>query len=549
MQLRYTRLLPMALALLLTGLGRAEDKPADLAAVPGNALGFVHVRVADLWKNDALKELRGMVEKAGSEAIQSFDRRFIPAPSSIDRLTAVIMMPERGEPPIVFVVATSKEFDKAQLIKLGLPGATEEKAGSTTFHVDQKNGLGLHVIDNKTLVLGPIDAMRQYLAQKAGGSGAFDLAVRDASKHTISAAFNSSLLPGEAVGGLPPPLQPLARARLIQLGIDLDKDMRVDLALKFADEDAAKAGEDSAKEGLKMAREALAQIRKEAEEKLKPKDTPGISPLAELPETAVALVAVGSLKHADELLQNLPLKRDGSALATSVTVPAGPYTSMLSMSGFSAALLLPAVQKVRMAAGRAQGQNNLKQMALAMHNYADTYGRLPAAAICDKNGKPLLSWRVAILPYIEQDNLYKQFHLDEPWDSEHNKKLVTVIPRVYLLPGVNQPGDTNTHYRVFYGNGAGFELNKGIRFVDITDGTSNTIMIVEASEGVPWTKPEELEFQPDKPLPPLGKQSADGFNVAMFDGSGRFISKSITATTMKALITRAGGDLPGSDFR
>src|SRR6266404_1795922 len=104
MQLRLTRFLPLLLLLLLAASVRADDKvPADLAAVPGNALGFVHVRVADLWKSDALKDLRGMVEKAGSEALQAFDRRFIPAPSSIDRLTAIVMMPEGGEPRIVFV--------------------------------------------------------------------------------------------------------------------------------------------------------------------------------------------------------------------------------------------------------------------------------------------------------------------------------------------------------------------------------------------------------------------------------------------------------------
>src|SRR5438132_8532158 len=83
-------------------------------------------------------------------------------------------------------------------------------------------------------------------------------------------------------------------------------------------------------------------------------------------------------------------------------------------------LLLPAVQKVREAAGRAQSQNNLKQIALAVHNYHDVYGHFPQD-ITDKNGKPILSWRVAILPFIEQDNVYKMFKLDEPWDSENNK--------------------------------------------------------------------------------------------------------------------------------
>ena len=102
--------------------------------------------------------------------------------------------------------------------------------------------------------------------------------------------------------------------------------------------------------------------------------------------------------------------------------------------GAAGATLLEAVQKVREAASRAQSQNNLKQFALAMHNYHSTYNHLPPAASFDKNGKPMLSWRVMILPFIEQDALYKQFRLEEPWDSEHNKKLLAKMPEVFASP-------------------------------------------------------------------------------------------------------------------
>src|SRR5438093_7201056 len=75
--------------------------------------------------------------------------------------------------------------------------------------------------------------------------------------------------------------------------------------------------------------------------------------------------------------------------------------------------------------------NNLKQLALAMHNYHDTYGHLPPAALKNKKGKPLLSWRVALLPFVEEDKLYKEFRLDEPWDSAHNKKLLAKMPKLF----------------------------------------------------------------------------------------------------------------------
>jgi len=528
---------------------RAAELPADLAAVPGNALGFVHVRVADLWKGDAMKEIRALVKKAGPDALKAFDQRFLPTPSTIDRVTGIILMPQGGGPPgLVVVIATSKPFERDKMLKAAFANPVQKTEGNHVYTTDPKSGLAIHVIDDKTFVAGPVDEIRNYLPLIGKGPGAFETALKDAGKHQVLAAVNSGLLPGEAIGELPPPIQPLARAKMVQLGIDWKEDIRLNLQLTYADESSAKAGEDAAHGGITMARQALEGLRKEMEKKLiAPKDK-GISPLEELPETALALIALGSLKHADEILAGLPVKRSGAYLATNATIPAGPFTSSLTMWGYSAALLLPAVQKVRLAAGRAQSQNNLKQMALAMHNYHDVYGAFPAAAICDKNGKPLLSWRVAILPFIEQDNLYRQFKLDEPWDSEHNKKLASVVVKVYQIPGVSNPADTKTHYRVFQGKGALFDLKKGPRIADITDGTSNTIMIVEANEAVEWTKPEELEFDPDKPLPKLGKQSPDGFQAAFADGSVRFIQMKIKEKTLKALITRSGGEIIGEDF-
>src|SRR5208337_936304 len=97
------------------------------------------------------------------------------------------------------------------------------------------------------------------------------------------------------------------------------------------------------------------------------------------------------------------------------------------------ALLLPAVQSAREAARRAQCVNNIKQIMLAMHNYISANNAFPRD-ITDKNGKPLLSWRVAILPYVEQGVLFDKFKLDEPWDSPHNQELLKYMPLVYQCP-------------------------------------------------------------------------------------------------------------------
>ena len=187
--------------------------------------------------------------------------------------------------------------------------------------------------------------------------------------------------------------------------------------------------------------------------------------------------------------------------------------------------------------------NNLKQIALSMHNYNSTYNGFPAAAICDKKtGKPLLSWRVTILPYIEQEALYKQFKMDEPWDSEHNLKLAKNMPKIYFNPKANKPGDNKTHYRIFYGKGAAFELNKGYSMGAIAsmDGLSNTLTVVEAEEPVVWTNPNELAFDPTKALPKM--LSVDGkFSAAFCDGSVRTFKMPIDQEILKLLIQRNDG--------
>ena len=185
--------------------------------------------------------------------------------------------------------------------------------------------------------------------------------------------------------------------------------------------------------------------------------------------------------------------------------------------------------------------NHLKNIALAMHNYNSTSGGFPAAAICDKKtGKPLLSWRVSILPYIEEYALYKQFKMDEPWDSEHNLKLAKNMPKVYFNPKANKPGDDKTHYRLFYGKGAAFELNKTSSLATFTDGTSNTLMVVEAEEPVVWTNPNDFAFDPTKALPKM--LSIDGkFSAAYGDGHVQTFKMPIDQEILKLLLQKSDG--------
>jgi len=202
-----------------------------------------------------------------------------------------------------------------------------------------------------------------------------------------------------------------------------------------------------------------------------------------------------------------------------------------------------AVEQVRNAAQRMESANNLKQIAMAMHAYHDTYKHFPPAAVRGKDGKPLLSWRVLLLPYLEQDSLYKEFHLDEAWDSEHNKKLLARMPRIFAPVGDDKKDGRSTFFQVFTGKGTIFEGIEGLTLGSITDGTFSTILVVEAAEAVPWTKPADLDYDPNKPLPKLGGLFENGFNAVFADGAVLFIDKKIAEKTLRALITRNGGEL------
>ena len=225
-----------------------------------------------------------------------------------------------------------------------------------------------------------------------------------------------------------------------------------------------------------------------------------------------------------------------------------PSVTSPATSGVLVGLLLPAVQSAREAARRAQCVNNLKQIGLALHNYHDAQGHFPGN-ITDKDGKPLLSWRVAILPYIEEMELYNEFKLDEPWDGPHNKPLMDRIPMILHCPSRPYPDPTETHYLGFEGERTFFEKGGKIGLASFTDGTSNTLAVVEAQEGTPWTKPADLPFDENAPpsLYGAGSKHPGGFNALFTDGSVLFLKTTIHPTALKALITRNGGEVVNAD--
>jgi hypothetical protein len=172
----------------------------------------------------------------------------------------------------------------------------------------------------------------------------------------------------------------------------------------------------------------------------------------------------------------------------------------------------------------------------------------PGAGGGTTGGKALLSWRVTLLPYLGEDNLYRQFKLDEPWDGPHNKKLLERMPKVYAAPGVKTREPYTTFYQIFVGPGAPFEKHQLARIpASFPDGTSNTILVAEAGNAVPWTKPEDLHYATDEPLPELGGAYPGLINVALADGSATALSAKADPDLLRALITPAGGEVVDID--
>ena len=203
----------------------------------------------------------------------------------------------------------------------------------------------------------------------------------------------------------------------------------------------------------------------------------------------------------------------------------------------------PCLVTVRDGEGWQWSASNLKQIGLALHHYHDVYGRLPPIVKRGNESQPLYSWRVLLLPFLEQVSLFNQFNLDEPWDSPHNKPLLEKIPKCYML-GMGRTDIAGlTHYQCFVGPGTAFERN---------DLSNSLFLVVEAAHPVPWTEPADLIYAPEEPLAELGGLfqqpihlwcyeigRRDGFNACLADGNVRFIPSDTDERTLRGFISRS----------
>ncbi len=241
------------------------------------------------------------------------------------------------------------------------------------------------------------------------------------------------------------------------------------------------------------------------------------------------------------------IKGNGIAIAGLILAGVGTAVNLvvLAIVGLVAWTAVTAAQQSR-------SDEKLRIIGEAIHDHiAKNAGTLPPAAITSPDGKPLLSWRVQLLPYLNENSLYSQFHLNEPWDSPHNIRLLDRMPAVYApsRKDANWQSGT-TYYQAFVGEGAVFETKpgwNGLRLWEL-DELHMTFLVVEAGDPVLWTKPEDLPFAPNQPLPKLGQFGGDA-KAVFADGSVRTVKKGTSEALIRYCITaKKKGPKPPGDL-
>ncbi len=240
-----------------------------------------------------------------------------------------------------------------------------------------------------------------------------------------------------------------------------------------------------------------------------------------------------------------------SSTAPIVIILGVAVAGLLACGGVTAALLLPAISAARGAASSAACNNNLRQIALALHNYHNTHGSLPAPYIADEDGKPMHSWRVAILPFLEQQHIFNQYNFDEPWDGPSNSQLAATYPTlpVYRCPDDVLSGPSGPSYMAVVVPDGLFEAGKWNSLSDVTDGASNTIMVVEVVGATShWMEPVDLDqnalnqmINAARDGTGLASNHSQGVNVVFADGSTRRLTSAVDLETLRLLITKSDG--------
>ena len=508
-----------------------DPEPLDLSYVPAEVAAAVTGHPNQLATIPELEMIPFELLEAGGRQELGFN------PLEVEHFIAFASAPTLAAPPQWGMVL---RFSGPQQLSPKLLQDTEPaEIDGTPFHrsgVPNPFAPSFCLIEERTLLIAPEPMLRRMLASDNAIGPVHRLLRQTAARGEIVGAVDFKVLRPlvksqlNNLPPLPPPLQNLTaladHLQSIQVLVKLKGTPEVAVRLNAADDAGAERMVSILREGLEFGKQMLL-ARMESD---MAGGTGDQDPMQVAMRTYMRRIM-------ESFERRIRPQRTGSAVMVRSNIETGTSPVLI-------ALLLPAVQAAREAARRVQSSNNLKQIGLAMRNYHDTYGRLPAAALTADDGTPLLSWRVQLLPFLDHQALHEQFRLDEAWDSPHNRALIERMPALYQNP--NAPaGEFKTQYLVLQGEQTLFPPGMGLRFADIRDGTSNTLMAVEADpdQAVIWTKPDDIAYDPDNPLFGLGSVRLGGFNALFADGAVRFISNTIDHAFMRATVTPAGGEV------
>lgn len=506
----------------------------DWSYVPPNVAAVGIVRPAALLSRNEMQPLAELIDLIDEEIglrealglsirdlaeVQYAMPRF-PTPKATDALAPILVL--RAKQPHDW-----KEFAdslRGDHMAANFLGRTYYKAS------DSRNAFSYYSPDDRTIVLASEPQLQRVLAlsktSPAGPEWAADWPAGEAAAMIDLALFNSTV--GPVLKQAPPTLaavnsfSPLwEKTERSFFSVKLSQGLRLEALAQCGSEERAEEVNRTLEAALTLARNSLNRIA----------DQLVASP--NLQEAAGAMLALSDLGVA--LIKQAEVKVADSEVRLQCQVA-------VDVADTAVALLTPAVIAARSAARRSQSMNNLKYLIAAMQKYAEVHKHFPAAVIIGPDGKTSHSWRVELLPYLGEEPLYKQYKMDEPWDSENNKRVLEQMPSVFRHPAAD-PNDKDASYFAVTGEPTIFPGEKASRFAEIRDGTSNTIALVEAQRPIPWTKPEDIPYDPAKPLPKLGGYEPETFNAAFADGSVRSISQGIDAALLRAWFTRAGQEV------
>lgn len=574
---RTMLLLPSLVAGLTLSLApiRAAEPVSTTAVLPGldrvprDAAAFVHVRVADVATSPLLVDVRHLVDRAGAEAWKTFEKKCPVPPTAIDSLSVVMLTPQTFGSPFpsvdpeavsaLLLVTTKTPYDRLRIMQA--LGHREKTYRRNWYYFNEELWSGLVLLDDRTFAIGSEDAVCQYLDRlRSPSGGPLQAALEQGARNAhVLVGLNARLLANDQpFKSLPPPLRPLLECQCGTVALQLDKELQLNVSLHYPQEAQARTGEQSLRAALNLMLLALATPIQELEKQLAGSGDGGA--VTEVPEKFFYLVGLGMLREIESLLKSAPIERTGAVVQLPLKYRASDPAKLMLVSpmgifalGTNATRTFNEVaMQIGQQAGKAEKKSpeeeHLRQLAAALDRYHEAKGAYPPAAICDAAGRPLLSWRVALLPYVGEEALYREFRLDEPWDSLHNKRLLKRIPKTFQQP--NSPNafwvrtKGKTRDLVFTGPNTLFDGKQGTKKSQVP-AKAALVVLADGERAVYWSKPGELAFEAGKPLPSLfAPASRFGFSqnrpvhAILGDGTFRTIARTIDEKDLRELIQR-----------